>query len=207
MTPLLTFDKVKHRSAKALSLSHRWLINWNIGPHWPICTKCLLLHLTKLLPGFSPAQRPLEGCLILNLRKYWKLKQASGYETSNHLSLAYQILLRIRWWWGNTVWSYNLLTLFPQAHFPFYLITSWQTEAEKMETVKDFTFLIFLGSKITANGDCSHEIKRWLLLGRKAMTNLDTLLKSRGITWLTNIRIVKAMVFPVVMYGCELCEP
>ena len=174
MTPLLTFDKVKHRSAKTLSLSHRWLINWNIGPHWQICTKCLLLHLTKLLPGFSPAQRPLEGCLILNLRKYWKLKQALEYETSNHLSLAYQILLRIRWWWRNTVWSYNLLTLFPQAHFPFYLITSWQTEAEKMETVKDFTFFIFLGSKITVDGDCSHEIKRWLLLGRKAMTNLDT---------------------------------
>ena len=69
-----------------------------------------------------------------------------------------------------------------------------------METVTDF---IFLGSQITANGDCSHEIKRLLLLGRKAMTNLDSILKSRDITLLTKIRLVKAMVFPVVMYGCE----
>ena len=69
-----------------------------------------------------------------------------------------------------------------------------------METVTDF---IFLGSKITADGDCSHEIKRFLLLGRKAMTNLDSILKSRDITLPTNVRIVKGMVFPVVMYGCE----
>ena len=69
-----------------------------------------------------------------------------------------------------------------------------------METVADF---IFLGSKITANGDCSHEIKRSLLLGRKVMTNLDSVLKSRDITLSTNVRLVKAMVFPVVMYGCE----
>ena len=75
-------------------------------------------------------------------------------------------------------------------------ITSWQT----METVTDF---IFLGSKITADGDCSHEIKRHLLLGRKAMTNLDNVLKSRDITLLTKVGIVKAMVFPVVIYGCE----
>ena len=75
-------------------------------------------------------------------------------------------------------------------------ITSWQTDGEKMETVRDF---IFLGSKITADGDCSHVIKRPLLLGRKAMTNLDSLLKSRDITFLTKVRIVKAMVFPVVM--------
>ena len=79
-------------------------------------------------------------------------------------------------------------------------ITSWQIDAETMETVRDF---IFLGSKITADGDCSHEIKRRLLLGRKAMTILDSILKSRDITLLTNIRIVKMMVFPVVMYGCE----
>ena len=71
---------------------------------------------------------------------------------------------------------------------------------ETVETVADF---IFLGSKITADGDCSHEIKRCLLLGRKAMTNLDSLFKSRDITSLTNVRIVKAVVFPVVMYGCE----
>ena len=69
-----------------------------------------------------------------------------------------------------------------------------------METVRDF---ILLGSKITADGDCSHEIKRHLLLGRKAMTNLDSILKSSGITLLTNVQLVKAMVFPVVMYGCE----
>ena len=79
-------------------------------------------------------------------------------------------------------------------------ITSWQIEGEKIETMKDF---IFLGSKITVDGDCSHEIKRCLLLGRKAMTNLDSILKSRDITLLTKVHIVKAMVFPVVRYGCE----
>ena len=79
-------------------------------------------------------------------------------------------------------------------------ITLWQIDGERMETVTDF---IFLGSKITADGDCSHEIKRYLLLGRKAMTNLDSILKSRDITLLTKVCIVKAMVSPVVMYGCE----
>ena len=79
-------------------------------------------------------------------------------------------------------------------------ITWWQIDGETMETVRDF---IFLGSKITADGDCSHEIKRWLLLGRKAMTNLDSILKSRGITLSTKVHLIKAMVFPVVMYGCE----
>ena len=79
-------------------------------------------------------------------------------------------------------------------------ITSWQLEGEKVETVADF---IFLGSKITADGDYSHEIKRCLLLGRKAMTNLDSILKSRHVTLPTKIHIVKAMVFPVVMYRCE----
>ena len=79
-------------------------------------------------------------------------------------------------------------------------ITSWQIDGETVETVADF---IFLGSKITADGDCSHEIKRCLLLGRKVMTNLDSLLKSRDITLPTKVRLVKAMVFPVVMYGCE----
>ena len=81
-------------------------------------------------------------------------------------------------------------------------ITSWQIDGEAMETVTDF---IFLGSKITANGDCRHEIKRLLLLGRKAMTNLDSILKSRDITLLTKIHRVKAMVFPVVMYRC-VCQ-
>ena len=79
-------------------------------------------------------------------------------------------------------------------------ITSWQTDGETVETVTDF---IFLGSKITADGDCNHEIKRRLLLGRKAMTNIDKILKSRDITLLTKIHLVKAMVFPVVFYGCE----
>ena len=79
-------------------------------------------------------------------------------------------------------------------------VTSWQIDGETIETVTDF---IFLGSKITADGDCSHEIKRCLHLGRKAITNLDSVLKSRDITWLTKVHIVKAMVCPVVMYGCE----
>ena len=79
-------------------------------------------------------------------------------------------------------------------------ITSWQIDGETIETVTDF---IFLGSKITADGVCSHEVKRGLLLGRKAMTNLDSILKSRDITLSTKVRLVKAMVFPVVMYGCE----
>ena len=79
-------------------------------------------------------------------------------------------------------------------------ITSWEINGETVETVSDF---IFLGSKITADGDCSHEIKRRLLLGNKVMTNLDSIFKSRDITLPTKVRLVKAMVFPVVMYGCE----
>ena len=79
-------------------------------------------------------------------------------------------------------------------------ITSWQIDGETVETVADF---IFWGSKITADGDCSHEIKRHLLIERKVMTNLDSILKSRDITLLTKVRLVKAMVFPVVMYRCE----
>ena len=79
-------------------------------------------------------------------------------------------------------------------------ITSWQMDGETVETVRDF---IFLGSKITADGDCSHEIKRCLLLGRKDMTNLDSILKSRDITLPNKAHLVKALVFPVVMYGCE----
>ena len=79
-------------------------------------------------------------------------------------------------------------------------ITSWQIDGETVQTVADFTFL---GSKITADGDCSHEIKRCLPLGRKVMTNLDSILKSRDITLPTKVHLVKAMVFPMVMYGCE----
>ena len=81
-------------------------------------------------------------------------------------------------------------------------ITSWEIDGETVETVADF---IFWGSKITADGDCSHEIKRHLLFGRNVMTNLDSILKSRDITLPTKVRLVKAMVFPVVMYGCESC--
>ena len=80
-------------------------------------------------------------------------------------------------------------------------ITSWEIDGETVETVSDF---IFLGSKITTDGDCSHEIKRRLLLGRKVMTNLDSILKSRDITYPTKIHLVKALVYPIVMYGCEV---
>jgi len=79
-------------------------------------------------------------------------------------------------------------------------ITSWEIDGETVDTVSDF---IFLGSKITADGDCSHEIKRRLFLGRKVMTNLDSIFKSRDITWRTKVHLVKAMVFPVVIYACE----
>ena len=79
-------------------------------------------------------------------------------------------------------------------------ITSWHIDGKKVETVTDF---IFMGSKITVDGDCSEKVKRCLLLGRKAMTNLDSILKSRDITLLTKVSILKAMIFPVVMYGCE----
>ena len=90
------------------------------------------------------------------------------------------------------IWKTKIIAPWP--------ITSWQTGGETMETVRDF---IFLGSKITGDGDCSHEIKRHLLLGRKAMTTLDNILKSRGITLPTKVRLVKSLVFPVVMCGCE----
>ena len=81
-------------------------------------------------------------------------------------------------------------------------ITSWEIDGETVETVSDF---IFLGSKITADGDCSHELKRRLLLGRKVMTNLDSILKSKDITLPAKVHLIKAVVFPVVMYGCESC--
>ena len=98
---------------------------------------------------------------------------------------------------GKTGLKFNIQKTKIMASGP---ITSWQIDGETMETVRDF---IFLGSKITAEGDCSHEIKRHLLLGRKSMTNLDSILKSRDISLLTKVHLVKAMVFPVVMYGCE----
>ena len=92
--------------------------------------------------------------------------------------------------------KFNILKTKIMASGP---ITSWQIDRETLETVTDF---IFLGSKITADGDCSHEIKRCLLTGRKVTTNLDSILKSRDITLPTNVRVVKAMVFPIVTYGC-----
>ena len=90
--------------------------------------------------------------------------------------------------------------LFLKEPHAFSPITSWQIDGETVETVSDF---IFWGSKITVHGDCSHEIKRHLHLGRKVMTNLDSIFKSRDITLLTKVHLVKAIVFPVVMYGCE----
>ena len=97
----------------------------------------------------------------------------------------------------NVGWKLNIQKTKIMASGP---ITSWQIDEETIKTVRD---LILGGSKITVDGDCSHEIKRRLLLGRKAMTNLDSLLKSKDITLPTKVRLVKAMVFPVVMYGCE----
>ena len=116
----------------------------------------------------------------------------TGYLLSFHLS---------SWWkWNRRVkagFKLNIQKMKIMASGP---ITSWQIDGEKMETVTEF---IFLDSKSTADGDCSHEIKRRLLLGRKAMTNLDSILKSRDISLPRNVHVVKAMVFPVVMYGCE----
>ena len=94
----------------------------------------------------------------------------------------------------------GLFSTFKKQRIASGPITSWQIDGEMMETVTDF---IFLGSKITIGGDCSHEIRRYLFLGRKAMTNLDSILKSRHITLPTKVHLVKAMVFSVVMYGCE----
>ena len=101
------------------------------------------------------------------------------------------------WWREKVVLKLNIQKTKIMASGP---ITLWQIDGEIMETVRDF---IFLGSKITAHGDCSHEIKRCLLLGRKAMTNQDSILKSRDIILPTKVHLVKAMVFPVVMYRCE----
>ena len=122
------------------------------------------------------------------------------------ISLMYHILVRLFYWWEKRLrevrnllqnWrlkNSSLAVLKDMASGP---ITSWQIDGE---TVSDF---IFLGSKITADGDCSHEIKRHLLLGRKVMTNLDSIFKNRDITLPTKVHLVNAMVFPVVMYGCE----
>ena len=107
------------------------------------------------------------------------------------------LLMKVREESGKVVLKLNIQKTKIMASGP---ITSWQMDGETMETVTDF---ILGGSKITADGDCSHEIKTRLLLGRKVMTNLDSIFKSRDITLLTKVRLVKAMVFPVVIYGCE----
>ena len=104
------------------------------------------------------------------------------------------------WLFCLDVLLYNELNIKKTKTIASSPITSWQIDGETMETVREF---IFLGSEVNANGDCSHEIKRHLALGRKAMTNLDSILKSRDITLPTKVCLVKAMVFPVVMYGCE----
>ena len=107
------------------------------------------------------------------------------------------LLMKVKEESGKAGLKLNIQKMMIMASGP---ITSWEIDGETMEKVRDF---IFLGSKITADGDCSHEIKRRLLLGRKAMTNLDSILKRRDITLLTKVHLVKATVFPVVMYGCE----
>ena len=107
------------------------------------------------------------------------------------------LLMKVKEWSENACLNLNIQRTKIMTSSP---ITSWQIDGETMETMTDF---IFLGSKITADGDCSHKIKRCLLLGRKVMTNLDSILKSRDIILPTKVYSVKAMVFPVVMYGCE----
>ena len=108
------------------------------------------------------------------------------------------LLMKVKEESENVALKLNIQKMKTMASSP---ITSWKIDGETVETVSDF---IFLGSKITADGDCSHEIKRRLLLGRKVMTNLDSIFKSRDITLPTRVRLVKAMVFPVVMYGCKI---
>ena len=108
------------------------------------------------------------------------------------------LLVRVKEESENAGWKLNIQKTKIMASGP---ITSWQIDGETMETVRDF---ILGGSKITADGDCSHEIKRHLLLGRKAVANLDSILKSRDITLPTKVHLVKAMAFPVIMYGCEI---
>ena len=107
------------------------------------------------------------------------------------------LLMKVKEWSENACLNLNIQKTKIMTSSP---ITSWQIDGETMETMTDF---IFLGSRITADGDCSHKIKRCLLLGRKVMTNLDSILKNRDIILPTKVYSVKAMVFPVVMYGCE----
>ena len=129
---------------------------------------------------------------LVDHNKLWKILKEMGL--SDHFAC---FLMKVKEESEKTGLKLNIKENKIMASSP---ITSWKIDGETMETVTDF---IFLGSKITAGGDYSHEIKRHLLLQRKAMTNLDSILKSRDITLSTKVRLVKAMVFPVVMYGCE----
>ena len=145
-----------------------------------------------LRPGLSSrAQHPL--C------HHWCLRSSGGNDLLEPQPQGREAELLGPCEFRNTIilWSFSSFYYDHEASSP---ITSWQIDGERVETVADF---IFLGSKITADGDCSHEIKRRLLLGRKVMTNLDSILKSRDITLPSKVHLVKAMVFPVVMYGCK----
>ena len=151
------------------------------------------LRLLVFLPAmFIPV------CDLTNLRNIINLRYADDTTlmTENEEELK-SLLMRVKEESEKAGLKLNIQKTKIMAYGP---ITSWQIEGEKVEIVTDF---IFLGSKVTADGDCSHEIKRHLLLGRKSMTNLDSILKSRDITLPTKVQLVKAMVFPVVMYGCE----
>ena len=151
------------------------------------------LRLLVFLPAmFIPV------CDLTNLRNIINLRYADDTTlmTENEEELK-SLLMRVKEESEKAGLKLNIQKTKIMAYGP---ITSWQIEGEKVEIVTDF---IFLGSKVTADGDCSHEIKRHLLLRRKVMTNLDSILKSRDITLPTKVQLVKAMVFPVVMYGCE----
>ena len=128
---------------------------------------------------------------MVAMETYWRLDQMEAF------TAVWSFFFLIP---ANETPQYSKLNIQQTKIMALGSIMSWQIDGETMETVRDF---IFLGSKITADGECSHEIKRQLLLGRKAMINLDSILKSRDITLLTKVHLVKAMVYPLVMYGCE----
>ena len=161
----------------------------------------LALSLGRYLPILHPTSPWLKtvNCMLQQTRGYQHSLEIQGRADCFSLS-SKDRLGRI----SSSPGDFSLFLLrpsfngFDEAH-PLY-ITSWETDGDTVETVSDF---IFLGPKISADGDCSHEFKRRLLLGRKVMTNLDSILKSRDITLPTKVCLVKAMVFPVVMYGCE----
>ena len=128
---------------------------------------------------------------MVAMETYWRLGQMEAFTAVQSLFFLIP---------ANETPQYSKLNIQQTKIMALGSIMSWRIDGETTETVRDF---IFLGSKITADGDCSHEMKRQLLLGRKAMINLDSILKSRDITLLTKVHLVKAMVYPLVMYGCE----